>query len=406
MASFNLTTAIEITKRLYPDGLESILYEMSPTYGLLKKWDKFYGEGKFLSWMFAPGAGGSHDFATAQANKTASAFKRPFITRTSDYSLVSMDEEWLEASENDKGAVVEGFKVSMDSALYQINHSISSQFFGNGGGSRGKLASGSVAGTTLTLENPQQAVNFHKGMYLQSSATDGLSGAVRAGRVQLAAVNRATGVLTATGNWNAGIGAIVNTDYLFREGDFGFGLKGLSAWNPPTAPTGGDSFFGIDRSDDPEWLAGQRYAPTTGNYEEILIDACALTWQIGGGKVSHAIMNPIDWANLVKEVGSKNVVNVPSTKPTIGYKALELYTGTGDSVKVIGDPFCPRYRAHLLNLSTWEIWSLKAVPRILNGDGNETLREPNADARELRVGGRLQVVCTAPQQNCVVTLPA
>ncbi len=403
--TFNMTTALELTKRLYPEGLEVFLYKMSPVYALLKKWKSFGGEGKFLVWQYAPGAGSSVSFTVAQANKSASSFKRPLITRSKEYALASIDGETMEATMGDKFAVAEAFKVAMDDALHNVNRSLALNMFGNGGGARGKLASGAVGGTTLTLADPSQTVGFEVGMWLQSSATDGTSGAVRAGRVQLAGVNRVTGVLTATGNWSAGIGAIVNTDYLFREGDFGGTIKGLAAWIPTTAPAPAESFFGIDRSSDPVRLAGVRYAPTTGNYEEILIDAAQLVAQQGGGMPDTVVMNPIDWGNLVKEVGSKRVIEVPTDKPNIGFKGLELEGGPG-TMTVVKDFNCPRLRAYMLEKSTFEIWSLKDVPRILDRDGNRSLRESTADADELRVGGYLQMVCKAPGRNCVITLPA
>lgn len=406
MGSFNLTTAVELTRRLYPEGLEKFLYEASPAWGLLKKWTGFGGEGKFLVWQFAPGAGGSFGFSTAQANKSASQFKRPFITRVSDYALASIDAELWEATMGDKVAQAEAYDVALADALYNYTHSQCTQLYGAGGGARGQFASGSVAGMTLTLSNPQMAIGFHVGMWVQTASTNGLTGSVNSGRVQLAGVNRTTGVLTSgSGNWSTAIPAIVNTDFVFREGDFGGGMKGFGAWNPTTAPTGGDSFFGIDRSADPDWLAGQRYAPTSGNYKEILVNACAIAQQVGQGKISHFFMNPIDWGNLENEVGSQNIIQVPTDKPTIGYEGLRIATGNG-SVKVLADPFCPRFRAHGVQLDTWEIWSLKEAPRILDLDGMDVLREANADAYELRVGGRLQLTCKAPKKNIVVTLPA
>lgn len=406
MASFNLTTAVELTKRLYPEGLERILYETSPAYALLKKWKQFGGEAKFLTWEFARSPGASTVFANAQANKGASQFKRPLITRSNEYALASMDGEALEATMGDKYAIAEIFKVAMDDALTNVTDAISVELYQNGGGARGLLASGSVAGTTLTLSNPQMTRGFWPGMKLNSSSTDGTTGSVRAGSVTLLAVNRATGVLTATGNWNAGIPAIVNTDYLFRDGDFGRGIKGFVAWNPTTAPTAGDSFFGIDRSTDPEWLAGVRYAPTSGNYKEILVNAAANLQQVSpGARPTHVFMNPIDWGNLLNEVGSHMVIQVPTDIPAVSFEGLKLYSGIG-AMKILADPACPRYRAHMLEIDKWEIWSLGDVPKILDRDGMQSLREPNADADELRVGGRLQLVCKNPSRNSVITLPA
>lgn len=408
MAQFNLTTAVELTKRLYPEGLERLFYEASPLYAMLNKWKQFGGEGKFMVWEFSRSAGASMSFANAQANKGASSFKRPFITRSREYALASMDGETLEATLGDKYAVAELFKVALDDAKDNVTDSLSLMIYNNGGGARGQVhPTTAISGTSLTLANPAQARAFHKNMVVRMASTDGTSGALDAGTNVITAVNRATGVLTGATAWTTAIPTASANDFLFRDGDFGNAIKGLAAWFPTTAPTAGDSFFGIDRSDDPEWLAGVRYAPASGNYKEILVNAAANLQQTCSGRVAPdlVMMNPIDWGNLMNEVGSHMVIQVPSKHPEISFEGLSLFTGLG-KMKVLADPACPRYRAYMLTTSTLEIWSLKDVPRILDRDGLQTLREGTSDADEIRVGGYLQMVCKNPQKNSVITLPA
>lgn len=408
MAQFNLTTAVELTKRLYPEGLERLFYEVSPLYAMLNKWKQFGGEGKFLTWEFSRSAGASMSFANAQANKGASSFKRPFITRAREYALASMDGEALEATLGDKYAIAELFKVALDDAKDNVTDSLSIMLYGNGGGARGQVHPTTAISTTdLTLASPSQARAFHKNMVVRMSSTDGLTGSLDAGSVVIDKVNRATGVLTATTNWTTSIPTASANDYLFRDGDFGLAIKGLGAWFPTTAPTAGDSFFGIDRSDDPEWLAGVRYAPSSGNYKEILVNAAANLQQVCSGRAAPdlVMMNPVDWGNLMNEVGSHMVIQVPSKHPEISFEGLSLYTGLG-KMKVLADPACPRFRAYMLTTSTIEIWSLKDVPRVLDRDGLQSLREGTSDADEIRVGGYLQAVCKNPQKNSVITLPA
>lgn len=124
-----------------------------------------------------------------------------------------------------------------------------------------------------------------------------------------------------------------------------------------------------------------------------------------GAKPDTVMMNPRDVGNLVNEIGSKQTIPVPSTKAGIGYDAVELYSAIGKT-KVIADPGCPRFKAYMLTLDSWELWSAGPVPGILDEDGVGTLlREPNADAYELRVGGFLQWVCHAPGHNVNISLP-
>lgn len=408
MASFSLSTAVELTKRLYPDGIDEILYKKSPAWGMVKKWTKFTNEAKFLVWKFATGGGASSTFANAQANKGASSFKNPLITRTKEYALASMDGEMLDATSGSPEALAETFKVAMDDALYNIHRSVAFNAFRNGGGARARLAaSASGTGTaTITLLATASMQGLEKGMWVQAASTDGTSGSVRAGKAQITAVDRIAKTVTTNANWSSLITGITDSDYLFRDGDFGNVCKGFQAWVPDAAPSSGENFFGIDRSSDTR-LHGLRYAPSTGTVEEILVNASAIA-QDHGAEPDLVILNPLDMANLVNQLGSKRTIPVDAKsaeKPSIGYRGVMLH-GAAGPMTILSDPMCPRYKAWMLTQDTWEDWCLGEVPRVLNRDGQESLRESNADADELRVGGYLQRVCTNPNANMNITLPS
>lgn len=407
MTAFSIATAVELTKRLYPDGIDEIFYKESPAWGMVRKWKSFTNEAKFLVWKFGTGGGASVSFPEAQAGKGVSSFKRPLITRTKEYALASMDGEMLDATSGNPEALAETFQVAMDDALYNMQRSLGFSMFRNGGGARAQLAASSsgVGTTTITLTSTSSMQGLEKGMWVNASATDGTSGSVLAGRALITAVDRGARTLTTSAAWNTLIPGITDSYYIFRAGDFGGTIKGFQAWVPDAAPSPGENFFGIDRSSDTR-LHGLRYAPSTGNIEEVLVDASAIA-QDNGSKPDLVILNPLDMANLVKQLGSKRTIPIDARsadKPTIGYRGVML-NGASGSVTVLSDPMCQRYKAWMLTQDTWEIWSLGEVPRVLNRDGQESLREASADADELRVGGYLQMVCLNPNANVNITLP-
>ena len=407
MTSLSLTSVNELARRLYPDGIEALLYKKSPGWGMISKWEGFGDASKELVWKFAVGGGASTQFANAQANKGVPSLKKPLITRTKEYALASMDGEMLDAVSGKPGQLASTFKVAMDDALYNIQRSLCFHLFRNGGGARGQLlSSASGVGTvTITLSATTSMQGFEKGMWVNGGTTDGTTGAVLPGKAQITAVNRGARQLTAAAAWNTLIIGLVDACYLFRDGDFGGVVKGFQAWVPDSAPTPGDNFYGIDRSSDTR-LHGLRYAPTSGTIEEVLIDASALAFE-NGADPDIVIMNPLDKANLVKQMGSKRIIPVNAAsadKPTIGYKGFML-EGANGALTILSDPMCQRNKAWMLKQDTWEVWSLGKVPRVLNRDGQETLREASADADELRVGGYLAVVCSAPNDNVNITLP-
>lgn len=408
MSAISLATVPELVQNLYPDGLDEILYKKSATWGMLTKWTKFTDAAKYLDWKFGTGGGHSTQFPNAQANKGAPSLTRPLITRTREYALASMDGEMQDASGDNSEAVASAFKVAMDDALYNIQRSLGFMLFRNGGGARARLAASAsgVATTTITLTSDSSMQGLEKGMWVNAASTDGTSGSVLVGKALITGVDRLAKTVTTSAAWNTLIPGITDSYYLFRDGDFGNVIKGFQAWIPDAAPSPGENFFGIDRSGDTR-LYGNRYAPTGGLIQEILIDASALA-QDAGAEPDLVIMHPQDMATLQKQMGAKQVIPVDARsadKPSIGYRGFMLLGGAGP-MTVLSDPLCPRYKAWMITQDSWEIWSLKEVPRVLRRDGNETMRESNADADELRLGGYLQMVCRDPRGNVNITLPS
>lgn len=407
MTAFSLSTTVELTKRLYPDGIDEILYQESPAWGMVRKWTSFTNEAKFLVWKFSTGGGASRDFGAAQDGKGTPGLKRPLITRTKEYALASMDGEMLDATSGNPEALAEAFKVAMDDALYNIQRALGFMMFRNGGGSRARLsASAGITTTTLALSSDSSMQGLERGMWVQTASTDGTSGSVNAGKAMITAVDREAKTITTSAAWNTLIPGIANSDYVFRNGDFGGVIKGFQAWVPDAAPLPGENFFGIDRSSDTR-LYGLRYAPSSGTIEEVLVNASARA-QDHGAKPDLVILNPLDMANFVNQVGSKRTIPIDARsadKPTVGYRGVMIHGASGP-ITVLSDPMCQKGKAWMLTQKTWEVWSLGEVPRVLNRDGQETLREATADADELRLGGYLQMVCTNPNANVNITLPS
>lgn len=407
MSAITLSNSVELTKRLYPDGIDEIMYKKSPAWGMVRKWKNFTNEAKFLVWKFSTGGGASHDFNTAQGRKGAPSLRRPLITRVKEYALASMDGEMLDATSGNPEALAEAFQVAMDDALYNVQRSLSFSMFRNGGGARAQLSSTTAVNTTtLTLSSTSSMQGLEKGMWVQSGSTDGTSGTPNVGAAMITAIDREARTITTSAAWNTLIAGIATSDYLFRDGDFGSSIKGFQAWVPDAAPSPGENFFGIDRSSDTR-LFGLRYAPASGSIEEVLVNASARA-QDHGSAPDLAILNPLNMANFVNQVGSKRTIPIDARsadKPTVGYRGV-MINGAAGPIAVLSDPMCQLGKAWLLTQSTWEVWSLGEVPRVLNRDGQETLREATADADELRLGGYLQMVCTNPNANVNVTLPA
>jgi hypothetical protein len=236
-------------------------------------------------------------------------------------------------------------------------------------------------------------------MELHGDTTDGTSGSVHAGSATVTAVNRATGVLTSDAAWDGQITGLAASDYLFRAGDFGAVLHGFQAWVPQTA-SGGliTSFLGLDRSPDSR-LYGMRgdlsaYAP-----EEQLVVAAELLAR-ENGTVDFAVMNTVNYKNLILSLGSKVVYDSVEAydDAKIGFKAVKVAGPTGD-IMVMPDADAPVNRLLMGQLDTWTLYSMGEMVKMLDNDGNAVLRLGTSDAVELQIVSRSNLACIAPGFN-------
>lgn len=409
MAVLDSTALQQILKVQYTQKkVNNLCYPESPLFAKMRKTTNFGGKVEHVAFQYGSPQGRGFAFANGLTNMTASTYGGLDVTRKTDYAFAQVTGEMVDAAKEGDYALLDGLKREIDNAFYTVGRSIAASLFGNSGGARGQIsATSNTATATITLADINTVVNFEVGMVLNVSATDGTSGAKRAGTVTLTGVNRDTGQLTASGNWTAGIAAAAANDYIFQNGDFEAtksGISGIAAWIPATAPTGGDNFFGLDRSVDPTRLAGIRYTANAGGpIEETLIKASARLVR-EGGKPDFVVMHPFDWANLVVALGSKVIIQDSQLPDAdVGFKAIKIWGAKGP-MDVVCDANCPTGVFYMLTMSTWRFHTLLGAPRILNADGNQMLRDATTDSYIIRIGYYGNVICDAPGWNLYGTL--
>lgn len=405
------TSLSAILFRRYPQkSLPMALYKESPLFGMMAKDEEHRDEDLRLSLAFAPTGGRSATFATAQANKRGAQYRGFLLTHYEDYSIFSLTGLALAVAKKSKGALVNALEKEGEMCLKALKKSMCSTLYGNGGGAIGTV--GSTSTTVLTLSNPADVVNFEVGQVVVSANNDGTSGSPDNDAALITGIDRAAGTLTRSdANWTAG-GHFSNADRIFIEGDHNEKAPGLAAWLPASAPVlGSDSFKGVDRGADATRLGGWRVTATNdhGTLERLLIDVEAQL-DTEGGSPDVVVMNPRDRAILVNELGAKaqydraNARGGSGAIADIGYKALMLHGN--NELKVIGDRYCPRHRAYMLDMSTWKIYSAGTCPGWLREDGQDILREASSDAYEGRMGVYWDIGCEIPGHNATIDLSA
>lgn len=400
--ALDMTSFAPALKAYYTrDKIENMVYKDNPFLALVPKMEEFYGANLPVPIIYGNPTGRSATFSTAQSNKNNSLLKSFTLTRTKDYSLASIDNETLEASQNDKGAFLEAATVEIDGAMQAAARSLATALFRDGSGAIGRI-NATVTGTTLTLATLVDIVNFEVGMKIQfSSAATSASLRDSGEALTITAIDRSAGSMTTALNLNT-IAGLTSQDYINVQGDIEGKIKGLDAWLPSSVTS--TSFFGVDRTADSTRLGGCRYDASSQPIEEGLVDALSFVAREGGSP-DHCFINYANFANLEKALGSKvQYVNLGvDGVPSVGFRGM-MINGPKGPVKVVADQNCPAAVAYLVQMDVWKLYSMGMAPKILDSDGMKMLRESSADSVEVRCGYYAQLGSRAPGFNCRVTL--
>lgn len=382
MAASDLTTVAFILKRDYSTRtVADMAMRDHPLFNSITKEGGFEGDSHFYSMKYQNGQGVSGTFANAQANAKAMVGKQLQAYRRPKYGVYTLKGELMAATRSNKGSFMRVVNKEVDGVIKEMGDSFAFDLYRDGNGIRGRRAS--LSGNVVTLTVADDARNFKIGMTVGSDNTStGLS--PNTGTTTVTAVNLKAGTITL--NSAAALISFADNDYLFRDGDPGTCMEGLSLCTPLVAPVlTVDSFRGIDRGSYPELLAGSRVDDTSTSIEE---NIGLLGVQIGaaGQMTREAYLNPIRMFQVARRLNAKVEYSKAGGSVEWGFQYITIVTPAG-TVKLISDPDCPTNLFYLVNPESHYLKTLDALPHIIEDDGRPTLRAANADDIEGRARG-------------------
>jgi len=391
--------------RYSSDGLTKYLEKESDLISWVPKKTDF-GGWKWWKTFKTNAVRGSTTFGTALANKNVPNFKRAEIHRAQDHVIVSVACEAARAAKSDEYAVIDELDDAVQSSMAEMALSIENLLTGDGGGSRAQAAT--ISTDTITLADPSKIYLFHEGMKLQFSDDAGTdtSDALRdsGATATILAINQADGKITTVANVDTTVPTVGSTDYLFREGDFDDGaqrvLQGFFAWVPHTAPTSGDSFFGVDRSANVGALSGMRIDGAGANPFTVVKEAASYVKR-NRGKADTLWINPTKYTELDEYISSKQYFD-EKTAPFIGASGFKIHTVAG-LVNVMASSAFPENKGLLTRRECWLLRSLDGFPHPVNDDGRIWHLEQSADALQARHRYYGQLGHLRPQDSCAIT---
>ncbi len=196
-------------------------------------------------------------------------------------------------------------------------------------------------------------------------------------------------------------GALVN-DFIYVAGDLNLCMHGIKDWLPSTVASN-DSYCGVNRYQHKVRLAGHYIDATDSNSIGSAIQLAASRIFNHGGVATHAVVDPIRFAQLSIEQEDKKRITVMSTSSTIGYTGLSVATAAGE-LSVVSDMDCPSDEMYILDADSWILGSVKDPVRIWDDDGLGWLRAASNAGMEVRLHSFAGLICTMPRNNARVAM--
>lgn len=395
-------------KVLYLDDvtIQDLVNDDNPLLAMLAKDTNFEGIYMPQPVIDAYNQSSSSSFSSALANQTAGSIQQFQLTTSNLYHLATVDRRTLLSSKNGKGAFLPAAQFAIDGGFVGLANQMSQALYGSGTGVLGQV-SGTISTGVVTLVNVDSAINFEIGATLQATTTnDGNSASnALAALGYVIGVDRDAGTLTlsATQGGAAGTpsGWSASGLYLAYSGNLNAQPPGLAGWIPFTTPASNDSFFGVNRSKDPDRLAGVRYDGTSETVEEAILSGSTKLAKLNKAKPNALFVSPSIYNSLEKSLQGR-VVYIEHNVGAVGFTGLMVH-GQKGPIEVYADRSNTTNFGWLLTMKHWKIRSVGPCPAVITDDitGN-MLRVATQDAFEIRLGGYWVLACEAPGANAVI----
>lgn len=412
----NANAALKIR---YAKGLQRVLYDdkkVTPFYARVAR-KKMNAQKSAFGQSFVIGTKWS-DQQTAYVDYTTgyniangataggySEYVNFVVPATLKYGFARVSGPAMVQSDDGTEAFVDLGAEELDGQLRVVQRSHAATCFGTGFGGRGTIQA--ITATTITLTLKEDVANLAANQLIVASASESgnvLRATLNTGN-RITKVNPSTATLTvagdATATWAAGDTIFVYKD---RE-DSATPTKqiwfGVAGWIPITAPSGGDSWCGLDRSASPQ-LHGHRYDGQGGAILDVLNDASQ--WGLLQGCTPSAVyMNPMDIAKILKVKESARHIPLKGSNADVGFSGIEFHGANGD-IPILGDAGVKKGRAYFLDEESWFVaYSGDDVVHVVDNNGLIYQQVAGADAYYAAARSISNLVCKDPGANMVVS---
>jgi hypothetical protein len=194
-------------------------------------------------------------------------------------------------------------------------------------------------------------------------------------------------------------------------------ILSFESWVPfggPVADSNSNLFCGVNRNlGDITRLSGNWLdstggigpnAGTTLNIEDTLITGTEIVAMQSDDETTDIWMNFNQYTKLLKSNVARTMVDINTSIPGLSFKGLEVVTASG-SATVMRDRFVGVNRIYFTYMPSWSYIHLGDPVEWYALDGQQSLREPNLDAKGFRFFSFGNTVCDKPSSNLTANVP-
>ena len=396
----NSTVGVNFLKKFYTPQfmVNTVSSKASRLFNLITH--KTDGAGKDYNFLSVVGdnPSGSATMSSSQTTGTSSMqqgvqFTVPWFN---DYETPTIAGDLIAKTRSDRGGWLPALKSEMDSSLRYAGHRKSIALFTSGWGELGQVGTTTnLATTSLTLADASTVYRFIPGVQLVFSSSLNAAVLRTATTITVTGVNYSTGVLTLSVTPNSLGAGIATSDIIFTSGDrqnsatptllrpVGLGSPLGGGWAPITQPSGGESFFGVDRSTNSfltSFYVDGRGQPLSVSF----VQAAQTASSIGNAQTLVGICSPKKFSELANSMQGQVHYTEVKGRGGIAFKTILVYAD-GLELPVISDKYCVDGVAYVGDPKTFKHTSIGEAPHIAHDDGQQMIRQTSDDGVEVRV---------------------
>ena len=365
------------------EGIQNLLFRNSP---LLKKINKERVEGKEQRFaaMYSRGGAAGGDFTAAKTQAATVAQTAEFcVTPGQLFSVYTMNAKEVAASRSNAGAYMRIGGAKMFAASESFRKTLAAALYGTGYGelcavpADGWSLSTGDSNTIVLPEDAIMKIDVGSKLLIKAAITTAETSAKNT--LTVLKINGTSVTVNATGDTDAAQGDIVSLAGSM-SGSSPLLPVGLGAWLPVVKKrTGADwatyiatSFFGVDRSVNPDRLAGAFYNGTgASEAKKSCIMKLIKALRRQGSLCDMIVMNDNDFLAFAAELETTNTFfTATSTKEkktaNVGFSDITAAFSTNYVENCIDDPYCPAGRFYVLSSDAVEFWGYTNTEKALN----------------------------------------